>query len=794
MSTFDFTGTDGDPLPSPLVASSGTWEILTNQAVATGTIPAGGSVASENLGSANASIEVDWNANGGDSAGTGGLALRYQDQDNFIQVLVRDSDGLIRVYRRQGGSATQLTGTYTIPAYNASSTYRIGAVCDGDNIDVTVGGSVVASYTEAAFNTQTVFGIRAGRTLHSFDNLDIAPLTAGTIIINSPQYRFWQRAGAGASVTLDGTYTGTPTTIERQVDGGAWVTAVASPAGGTWTDTFTLATGVHTVAYRFSNEVAVSSSVSDQIVGMVIVGEGQSNMSGRGVNNQVFSDSAGGIRAYMLGNDDNWKVLIDPSDSGTNQVDAVSDDGTTGGSWILRFCHHWLANNEIPICYIPCALGGTEIDRWRKTNTTRVGGLNLYESAARRIALVGGCEWVFHNGGGRDANNAVGTTATEYQARMEEYANDIMADFGVKTFIIPINNLQSANYDGNGTTTGKIPIRDAQIAAAAANANIEIGQSLWDIDLTGGVNDGLHFKTDVDLDTVGSRMYTSFAAIGSDVTPPVITLTGANPLNLTVGDPYVDPGATATDDTDGDITANIVVAGDTVDPNTVGTYNVTYDVQDAAGNNATTVTRTVNVNAVGDTTAPVITLLGANPLNLTVGETYTDPGATATDDTDGDITANIVVGGDVVNTSVAGTYTVTYNVQDAAGNNATTVTRTVNVNTPGNVAPVANAGANQNATVNVQVQLDGSASSDADTDPLTYSWSIVSAPVGNSATITNPTTVNPTITPNVIGTYVLGLIVNDGTVSSNMDTMTITVSNPTTTVWTDYPRYTAVMQ
>jgi hypothetical protein len=63
-----------------------------------------------------------------------------------------------------------------------------------------------------------------------------------------------------------------------------------------------------------------------------------------------------------------------------------------------------------------------------------------------------------------------------------------------------------------------------------------------------------------------------------------------------------------------------------------------------------------------DTEAPVITLLGDNPLELNNGDVYTDAGATATDNYDGDLTASIVVGGDTVDTSVDGSYTVTYDV------------------------------------------------------------------------------------------------------------------------------------
>ncbi|WP_411893900.1 immunoglobulin-like domain-containing protein [Winogradskyella sp. A2] len=163
-----------------------------------------------------------------------------------------------------------------------------------------------------------------------------------------------------------------------------------------------------------------------------------------------------------------------------------------------------------------------------------------------------------------------------------------------------------------------------------------------------------------------------------DTTAPVITLNGSATINLNLGDTYTELGATATDNVDGDITTNIVIGGDIVDGNTAGTYLVTYNVSDAAGNAATEVVRTVNV--IQDTTAPVITLIGSANISLELGDSFSDPGATATDNVDGDITANIVVGGDTVDTNTAGTYIITYNVSDAAGNAATQVTRTVTVN------------------------------------------------------------------------------------------------------------------
>ena len=163
----------------------------------------------------------------------------------------------------------------------------------------------------------------------------------------------------------------------------------------------------------------------------------------------------------------------------------------------------------------------------------------------------------------------------------------------------------------------------------------------------------------------------------ADTTAPVITLNGSATINVNVGSSFTDPGATATDNVDGNLTSSIVVTG-SVNTSSVGTYTLNYNVSDAAGNAATQVSRTVNVV---DGTAPVITLTGSATINLTVGDSFTDPGATATDNVDGNLTSSIVVTGSV-NTGSAGTYTLNYNVSDAAGNAATQVSRTVVVSEP----------------------------------------------------------------------------------------------------------------
>ncbi len=99
-----------------------------------------------------------------------------------------------------------------------------------------------------------------------------------------------------------------------------------------------------------------------------------------------------------------------------------------------------------------------------------------------------------------------------------------------------------------------------------------------------------------------------------DTTKPVITLLGNATLTVDKGKPYADAGATAMDNYDGNITSRMVVS-DPVDVNTAGTYNITYDVSDAAGNKAETVVRTVRV---ADNLLPLL-LIGVVALVLIVG-------------------------------------------------------------------------------------------------------------------------------------------------------------------------------
>ncbi len=93
----------------------------------------------------------------------------------------------------------------------------------------------------------------------------------------------------------------------------------------------------------------------------------------------------------------------------------------------------------------------------------------------------------------------------------------------------------------------------------------------------------------------------------------------------------------------------------------------------------------------------------------------------------------------------------------------------------GNLKPVANAGTGLAVGVGTAVSLDGSGSSDPNGDPITYRWSFAYKPTGSTTTLNAPAIFNPAFIPDLPGTYVVSLIVNDGTVDSDPSTITITV-------------------
>ena len=162
-----------------------------------------------------------------------------------------------------------------------------------------------------------------------------------------------------------------------------------------------------------------------------------------------------------------------------------------------------------------------------------------------------------------------------------------------------------------------------------------------------------------------------------DVTAPELRLNGDATITMAVGTEFVDPGYTATDDYDGDVTSKVVVSG-SVDNSKAGTYELTYTVSDTAGN-TTSKKRTIifeklgnleiSLGSIVDGVTPQISLKGANPYCMVKGGTYIEPGATATDNVDGNITDKIAVTNKVTG-NLMGAFRIVYKVEDSSGNEA----------------------------------------------------------------------------------------------------------------------------
>ncbi|MBW2440373.1 MAG: PKD domain-containing protein [Deltaproteobacteria bacterium] len=218
-----------------------------------------------------------------------------------------------------------------------------------------------------------------------------------------------------------------------------------------------------------------------------------------------------------------------------------------------------------------------------------------------------------------------------------------------------------------------------------------------------------------------------------------------------------------------------------------GTYVAQLVVNDGSVDSAPS-----SANIDTENSAPVADA-GQNP-NVVVGETVTLDGS-GSSDVDGDaLTFSWSLSAPAGSTAtlsdstavtpsfvadVAGTYAVQLIVNDGTvDSEAAAISVTAaDIQPPPNTTPVADAGQNQSLPAGETVYLDGSNSSDADSgDQLTYLWSFVTRPVGSSATFSDPLAVDPTFVADVAGAYTVQLIVNDGTVDSEPDTVLVTAA------------------
>ena len=321
---------------------------------------------------------------------------------------------------------------------------------------------------------------------------------------------------------------------------------------------------------------------------------------------------------------------------------------------------------------------------------------------------------------------------------------------------VTLNGLGSYDVDGNITN---YEWREGNTTLSTQASFIISGLTLGTHTLTLDV-------TDNDGESASSTTIVEILPANTpDTEAPVISVLGDTPHVIQIGDAYSDSGAIAWDERDGNISVGVSY---NFDSSVEGTHQVTYTAQDSAGNQAQAIRQVMVVdNSTADTTAPVITLLGNNPLTVYLDTMFKDPGVRVVDDHDGNIGYSYI---HHVNTTQIGTYEVNYSAVDQAGNSSQ-ATRTVLVRDPnGNQAPTANAGVDVYIALGETLTLDALQSKDLDGEIVAYEWKEESVILSTEPTFSK--------SDFDFGSHILTLTVTDNEGLSSSDTIVVYVTDP----------------
>ncbi len=248
-----------------------------------------------------------------------------------------------------------------------------------------------------------------------------------------------------------------------------------------------------------------------------------------------------------------------------------------------------------------------------------------------------------------------------------------VANDGYDGIIDPKTVSPSSTYPLDGNATGIITI--TELSATEGSGTLEVSSTALP---------GVYHLIYAAADSAGSIGSVTRIIVIRDSIPPEISLFPDESVVVAyeyeAGTKWEDPGYSAIDVVDGNLTHKVGVelplGWDSGDVGIVlGFYNLNYTVQDIAGNQALA-TRIVKIV---DTSAPDLLLFGSPSMNLNKGETFLEPGYSALDTVDGDLSNRVTVSGsETLDENVTGTYELNYSVIDDSGNEINS-TRTIYV-------------------------------------------------------------------------------------------------------------------
>ena len=296
---------------------------------------------------------------------------------------------------------------------------------------------------------------------------------------------------------------------------------------------------------------------------------------------------------------------------------------------------------------------------------THEGGSPYLDANASWTDAVDGSGVVYASGEVNGSVPGVYVLSYDYTDAAGNSAQTVTRTVNVVDTLAPVISL---NGDANITHEGGFVYLDANASWSDAVDGSGVVYASGDVNAS---VPGVYVLSYDYTDAAGNAAQTVIRSVHVvDSTAPVISLLGDANITHEGGSPYLDANASWTDAVDG---SGIILAIGLVNTGTPGSYVLSFNYTDAAGNAAQTVIRSVHVV---DSTAPVISLLGDANITHEGGSPYLDANASWTDAVDG---SGTILASGQVNTGIPGLYVLSFNYTDAAGNAAQTVTRTVQV-------------------------------------------------------------------------------------------------------------------
>jgi len=355
------------------------------------------------------------------------------------------------------------------------------------------------------------------------------------------------------------------------------------------------------------------------------------------------------------------------ADSNENIIEEVNGTAQLG----------YLGNAKVEIYEV--ADDGSFILRWVEYTSNgitldQIGKFNLHAKALEPskfylYKVIGGEDWDANDDGKKD-NQFTPNSGTIRAIAKGEDISEIGSRFKVTIVTEIVYEKVEDVLQSDFNSTEFSSILDQESASVIHDINGDNNISVEDIVTFDPIvhKDKLKDTFESKLTEILDVVHQGEKALSIDTTPPTMTIVGDNPMEVSQGTPFIDPGVKVADNVDSNLTVTVV--GE-VNTSKVGNYTLTYSATDSAGNHAT-IQRVVNVV---DTTPPTMTIVGDNPMEVSQGTPFIDPGVKVTDNIDSNLTVTVV---GEVNTSKVGSYTLTYSATDSAGNHAT-IERIVNV-------------------------------------------------------------------------------------------------------------------